>query len=318
MQRLSAILLATLTGLVGILAPLAGGAETLYVTDKLYLGVYEQKGKGQTTSITSGTALEVLDDQGAWLRVRLPDSTEGWVKSKYLVDDVPAGIRLAEVEKELETLRAADGEDDDVSERIASLGEEKSALEDSLSASQLELVELREALDAANAAAEAARVESEQLRADLDASVAQSDGDQDQQVAAADPAAQQAAQERAAEAEARADELLVQRDELRDREAQLGAELQALRAQVASALSALGGTPGGGGAAESEVVQVAAVPVPATEPSPWDFIARLGLQRHTHALYVALAAATLAIGFWLGIRWLDYRIRKRTGGVQIW
>ncbi|GEM_PF-1480499 len=311
MQRFSAILLATLTGLVASLVPLAGQADTLYVTDKLYLGVYEQKGEGQMTSITSGTALEVLDDQGAWLRARLPDGSEGWVKSKYLVDEVPAGIRLAELEKELEELREAGG--GEAAQEVASLAEEKAALEERLSASQTQLSELREALGAANAAAEAARAESEQLRADLDAGVA---GAGSAAQSAADPTVLQTANERAAEAEARVEGLLAQRDELRDREAQLGAELQALRAQVASALSALGGTPGGGGSAESEIVQVAAAQP--SEPSPWDFIARLGLQRHTHALYIALAVATLAIGFWLGIRWLDYRIRKRTGGVQIW
>lgn len=89
--------------------PLWVGAETAYVTDILRLGIH----RAQDTSdrpfenLVSGTELEVLDRVPNYARVRTTDGQEGWVKSAYLVAEKPAQLRVAEVEAELERLRAA-------------------------------------------------------------------------------------------------------------------------------------------------------------------------------------------------------------------
>ena len=78
----------------------ATGAETRYVTDRLYLGLYpepEAQGKPLRT-LVSGTAVEVLESRRNYTRVRLSSGEEGWVKSAFLVDETPPRFRLTALE----------------------------------------------------------------------------------------------------------------------------------------------------------------------------------------------------------------------------
>lgn len=95
--------------------PLFAAAEAAYVTDILRLGIH----RAQDTSdrpfqnLVSGTELEVLERVPNYAFVRTTDGQEGWVKSAYLVTEKPAQLRVAEVEAELEHLRAALAESKD-------------------------------------------------------------------------------------------------------------------------------------------------------------------------------------------------------------
>lgn len=86
--------------IIGILAllPLLAAAETAYVTDILRLGLYV--GEGATgeriRTLESGQSMEILSRDRNYANVRLPDNTEGWVKSAYLVDEKPAALIVAE------------------------------------------------------------------------------------------------------------------------------------------------------------------------------------------------------------------------------
>lgn len=82
-------------------------AETVYVTDRLYLGLYE--GDGGTgkklASLVSGTALKVLNDGGpAYRNVETDDGLQGWVKGSYLVSDKPAVLVVQESENQIALL----------------------------------------------------------------------------------------------------------------------------------------------------------------------------------------------------------------------
>ena len=90
------------------LLPLAAVADTAYVTDNLKLGLYEAEdtsGRAFRT-LDSGQAMEVLLRAGNYANVRLPDGTEGWVKTAYLVDDKPAKLIVAETMAERDALAA--------------------------------------------------------------------------------------------------------------------------------------------------------------------------------------------------------------------
>ncbi len=96
--------------IIGILAllPIVAVADTAYVTDNLKLGLYEAEdtsGRAFRT-LDSGQAMEVLIRGGSYANVRLPDGTEGWVKSAYLVDDKPAKLIVAETQAERDALAA--------------------------------------------------------------------------------------------------------------------------------------------------------------------------------------------------------------------
>jgi SH3 domain protein len=56
--------------------------------------------------LESGQAMEVLSRDRNYANVQLPDATEGWVKTAYLVDDKPAKLIVAEITAERDALLA--------------------------------------------------------------------------------------------------------------------------------------------------------------------------------------------------------------------
>ena len=98
------------TALVSLLliCPLWAGAQTVYVTDILRLGIH----RAQDTSdrpfqnLVSGTQLEILERVPNYAHVRTSDGQDGWVKSAYLVDQKPAQLRVAELEAQVDHMTA--------------------------------------------------------------------------------------------------------------------------------------------------------------------------------------------------------------------
>lgn len=78
------------------------GAETVYVTDSLRLGLYAAPDASDKPSenLVSGTAVEVLERDSNFAHVRLADGREGWVKATFLVAGKPAAARVIELEAE--------------------------------------------------------------------------------------------------------------------------------------------------------------------------------------------------------------------------
>ena len=99
-----------------ILLPTLAVADTAYVTDNLRLGLHQAEDTSDRAFryLESGQAMEILIRDRNYANVRLPDGTEGWVKSAYLVDEKPAKLIVAEtieerdrLASELEQARAA-------------------------------------------------------------------------------------------------------------------------------------------------------------------------------------------------------------------
>ena len=78
-------------------------AETVYVTDSLRLGLHKAADTSDRPfeNLVSGTAVEVLERNSSYARVRLPDGREGWVKATFLVAEKPAAARVLELETEI-------------------------------------------------------------------------------------------------------------------------------------------------------------------------------------------------------------------------
>jgi len=97
-------------GIIGLLwlVPLSVLGETAYVTDNLRLGLYEAEDTSgrPMRMLESGQAMEVLSRDRNYANVQLPDATEGWVKTAYLVDDKPAKLIVAEITAERDALLA--------------------------------------------------------------------------------------------------------------------------------------------------------------------------------------------------------------------
>lgn len=88
--------------------PMASSAETLYVSDRLVIGLRSDITDSATIvkSVETGTALEVLERHGTRVRVRGADGVEGWVEERYLSAQAPVRARVAELEGEITRLRA--------------------------------------------------------------------------------------------------------------------------------------------------------------------------------------------------------------------
>lgn len=124
-------------------------AEPAYVTDQLRLGVHAASDTSDRpfTNISSGDRVEITEENQYYARVTLPDGREGWVKKNYLLEDKPAVLLLAEIEKarddavaELATLKSSLA---DRESRVSEIEKEIVASEEKTKAEQQELVELR-------------------------------------------------------------------------------------------------------------------------------------------------------------------------------
>ncbi|MGD8483317.1 MAG: TIGR04211 family SH3 domain-containing protein [Thioalkalispiraceae bacterium] len=96
-----------------IAASVSAQAASLYVTDRILLGVHQQASEDSLLlkSIPSGTAVELLEKQGNFSRIKLVDGVEGWVNSQYLMNEQPSTARfdqlVSEHEKTQQALKAA-------------------------------------------------------------------------------------------------------------------------------------------------------------------------------------------------------------------
>ena len=81
-------------------------AESVYVIDKLLVGIHESKARDSAILkvIPTGTALEVLKREGDFAYVSEADGVKGWVDSSYLVVTAPAQTRVEALEKDNATL----------------------------------------------------------------------------------------------------------------------------------------------------------------------------------------------------------------------
>ncbi len=77
--------------------------KTVYVTDALQLKLNSTADdKGKTLgSLQSGDALTLLENQGAYSKVRTQKGIEGWVTSFYLTERTPAQLKLKEAQDQL-------------------------------------------------------------------------------------------------------------------------------------------------------------------------------------------------------------------------
>jgi SH3 domain protein len=136
-----------LYGLPVLLVALAAVAEDAWVSDQFE--VMLRSGPSTSNAIErmlpSGTALELLESDAdtGYSRVRTDAGTEGWVLSRYLMDEPSAREQLERLSSRLTNanatgssltsqLNAVKGEYDAATSRLASLEREKRALEQEL------------------------------------------------------------------------------------------------------------------------------------------------------------------------------------------
>ena len=94
--------------LIGALAAASGAhARTLYVHDNLRVDMRSGPTSGHriVDFLPSGTAMQVISEEGDWIQVRVGDK-EGWVQSQYTSVEMIARDRLERALREIDALKA--------------------------------------------------------------------------------------------------------------------------------------------------------------------------------------------------------------------
>lgn len=94
---------------VSLMLCAVASAETAYVTDVLRLGIHAAADTSDRAfdNLVSGTAVEVLERNTNYARVKLADGREGWVRSTFLVTTAPAAARIVQLEAKVADLEGA-------------------------------------------------------------------------------------------------------------------------------------------------------------------------------------------------------------------
>ena len=81
-----------------------GFAETMYVTDRLYLSLRNAPNPGGASLmlLQSDTKVEVLETEGNWAKVQLENGRKGWVMKRYLVKDLPKSLLIEQLKGQIE------------------------------------------------------------------------------------------------------------------------------------------------------------------------------------------------------------------------
>lgn len=135
-----------------LLLPLATLAQTAFVTDQFEVTL--RSGPSTQNSIlrmiNSGVSLEVLevDPASGYSRVRTRSGVEGWVLSRYLMDEASARDQLARMRQQVSNLR---GQMQDVTARLEQtsasgeeLSQERGALQQRNQELEAELQDIRQ------------------------------------------------------------------------------------------------------------------------------------------------------------------------------
>lgn len=275
MQRIVMLLLLMLVGLG------ASHAETLYVTDRILLGLHTEASEDSplVDSVPSGTAVQVLESVEAFKKVRLPNGKTGWVNTGYLVNTKPATAQVDEIAAREEKVQT---ELKSTKEELAKKNRELQVRSDELSNARTTIQELKKKANNASPAIDtkmaeelaAANDEIEKLKEKL--AQAESSAPPEQ------PVAQDVQQKQPENA-----------SELTQRLTQLEADNAALQGRIDMALAHLNGE-------EMPTAEELALMRPRLPNWMW-----------------SLLVLMVIIGIAIGVSWMDFRHRRRHGGFRV-
>ena len=127
---------------LGLIISQVVAAETLYVTDRILLGVHQLANEQSPIlkSIPSGSIVTVVKKQGEYFNIRTADGTQGWVAANFLVKNKPATTEydnlFSQYQKTVETLKV-------VNERLTKKERELQIKRDQLSNATTTIKELK-------------------------------------------------------------------------------------------------------------------------------------------------------------------------------
>jgi SH3 domain protein len=81
------------------LVPLLAGAETVYVTDNLRIGVRPAPDNNAAPIgvVVSGTKMDVLKRSDDYVKIRSAEGIEGWIKEIHITKEAPVRLQLDQI-----------------------------------------------------------------------------------------------------------------------------------------------------------------------------------------------------------------------------
>ena len=81
-------------------------ADTRYVSDKLIISVRDGQNQDDNVLgyIRTGTAVDVLEEKGRYLRIKTEDGLEGWVQAQYIISEKPNARIIEDLRNEINDL----------------------------------------------------------------------------------------------------------------------------------------------------------------------------------------------------------------------
>ena len=255
-------------------------AETLYVTDRILLGLHSEANEESPLldSVPSGTAVQVLETSSDFKKVRLPNGTSGWVSSGYLVNTKPAtaqvdelNAREAKLQAELKSVKQElDKKERDLQLQRDELSNARTSIQElkkkAVNASPTIDTKMAEELAAANEEIEKLKQILAQAETDIQSAPPEPTSPAERQQSGPD---------------------------LNERLEQIEADNAALRGRIEMAMAHLNGED-----------------IPTAE--------ELALLRPRLPSWIwGVLVLMIIIGVGLGVSWMDYRQRRRHGGFRV-
>jgi len=134
---------------LGLIFSQSISAETLYVTDRILLGIHQLPDEKSPIlkSIASGIVVTVVSKKGEFINIRTADGTQGWVAANFLVKTKPATKQydnlFSQYQKTVETLKV-------VNERLTKKERELQIKRDQLSNATTTIKELKKGAKASS------------------------------------------------------------------------------------------------------------------------------------------------------------------------
>ena len=303
-------------------APLLGQAQTAYVIDQLHIGVHTEQSLHSplVNVLSSGTAVEILDGDETFARIKTDDGTTGWVDARYLSTEKPSRVLLEEFRSTAADLRAelatATQTGRDATELLRVAEERAESTQANVETARRAQRQLEDALAEERAKSAAANVEAaRQTKRQIEDALAGARAEFE--AANVETARQTKRQLKDATAEARRSvEAPISSDMLRDMQ-RLAEENQALKRQ----LTAIDSMPVTKQPAQTEPNSTAEAIAVITKPAPLRGSPATenpyATIMHWYPWQWMLLASALLLAFGVGGYLVDYAVRRRHGGFRI-
>jgi len=114
-------------------------AKTMYITDDLIITVRRKPSLDFkiVDKLTSNEKVDILKTEGSWAQISFKDNKTGWVLKRFLTEETPKPIQIAELKKTVKKIEVLE------KENIA-LKQRKAEMEETISSLSLENQKLKE------------------------------------------------------------------------------------------------------------------------------------------------------------------------------